>query len=178
SHRYETATPNTPRRVTKREHALQRRAVPATGRWSVRLERAGTAAGDPVAHLEPVARTQRLGDLLVGVSRVEDVPFEVATDGDLGQRDVGDLHQRVRRQLRLGDRVVLELELGSDLHQLRPVGTGPRAHAGDGTDSARLTILASVRTKAGSAFGISIRSSCSPSSAAFACASTSRSQRI
>src|SRR5207248_11797806 len=48
----------------------------------------------------------------------------------------------------------------SDLHQLRPVGTGPRAHAGDGTDSARLTIPASVRTKAGSAFGISIRSSC------------------
>src|SRR5581483_6390524 len=43
---------------------------------------------------------------------------------------------------------------------------------------ALVTMAASVRTNAGSAFGISIRSSRIPSAAAFSCASTSRSQRI
>src|SRR4029079_9367707 len=51
-------------------------------------------------------------------------------------------------------------------------------HAVDGTASVRRTIPASVRTKAGSSFGISIRSSLTPSSRASPAASTSRSQRI
>ena len=40
----------------------------------------------------------------------------------------GDLGQRVGRELGLGDRVVLELEIGRELHQLRPVGTRARTH--------------------------------------------------
>ena len=37
--------------------------------------------------------------------------------------------ERLVRQLRLGDRVVLELQVGRELEQLGPVGTRPRAHA-------------------------------------------------
>ena len=36
--------------------------------------------------------------------------------------------QRLGRELSLGDRVVLELEVGVELHQLRPVRAGARAH--------------------------------------------------
>ena len=39
-----------------------------------------------------------------------------------------DRRQHVDGQLRLGDRVVHELEIGSELHQIRPVGAGARAH--------------------------------------------------
>ena len=53
-----------------------------------------------------------------------------------------------------------------------------RSHALDATGSARRTIPANTRTKAGSSFGISIRSSRSPSSAAFSRASMSRSHLI
>ena len=38
------------------------------------------------------------------------------------------LHERLGRKLRLAQGVVLELELGRDLHQLRPVGAGAGAH--------------------------------------------------
>src|SRR5436305_7137709 len=54
-----------------------------------------------------------------------------------------------------------------------------RSHpADDGSGSRRRTSPASTRPKAGSAFGISIRSRRIPSSRAFSCASVSMSQRI
>src|SRR5439155_5585380 len=54
-----------------------------------------------------------------------------------------------------------------------------RSHpADDGSGSRRRTRPARTRTKAGSAFGISIRSRRMPSSRAFSCASVSMSQRI
>ena len=46
----------------------------------------------------------------------------------MSRDDALELHERVRRQLHLAERVVQELELGSDLHQRRPVGAGARAH--------------------------------------------------
>ena len=60
----------------------------------------------------------------VGVRRVEDVMVEVAADRDVAERDVRDDPQRLDGQLRLGDGVVLELELGRELHQIGPVGAG------------------------------------------------------
>ena len=53
-----------------------------------------------------------------------DVPFEIAAEGDLGERGVRHVHERVCRKPRLGDGVVLELKLRRDLHQLGPVWTG------------------------------------------------------
>ena len=67
---------------------------------------------------------QRVDDARVGVPREVDVPLEVAADLDLVEVDVGELHQRLRRELRLAHRVVLELEIGRDLHQFGPVGAG------------------------------------------------------
>ena len=58
----------------------------------------------------------------------EDVVLEIAADLDLAERDVRDLRKGVSRELRLGDRVVLELEIGCELHQLRPVGARASAH--------------------------------------------------
>ena len=64
---------------------------------------------------------QRGRDARVGVLAVEDVALEVAADRDRVLRDVADVDDRLARQLRLGERVVLELELGCELHQARPV---------------------------------------------------------
>src|SRR5205814_8112890 len=64
-----------------------------------------------------------------GVLRVEDVAVEVAADGHLVGAHLAEAHERVRRQLGLAQRVVLELQLRSELHQLGPVRAGPRAHA-------------------------------------------------
>ena len=89
---------------------------------------AGATGANPLAHFVPVARAERLGEALVRVCRVEHVVFEVAADRDVGERDVADLHERVGRELRLGDRVVLELELGCDLHQVGPVRARSAAH--------------------------------------------------
>ena len=44
--------------------------------------------------------------------------------------DVRDARERLRGKLRLGDRVVLELQVGVELHQLGPVGTRAGAHRG------------------------------------------------
>ena len=65
---------------------------------------------------------QRRDDLRVGVLGVVDVGFEVAADGDGGERDARDLDERTRRQLDLAQRAMPEVEIRSDLHQLRPIG--------------------------------------------------------
>src|SRR5437762_2163933 len=59
---------------------------------------------------------------------VENMPLEIAADGDVVQRDVLDLHQRLGREPRLGDRVVLELQIGRVLHERRPIRAGAGAH--------------------------------------------------
>src|SRR5204863_5642338 len=100
----------------------------AASQRSAGLESAGPTGGYPVAHLEPVTRAKGFRDARLRVRVPEDMPLEVAANRDVREGDLRDVHQRVRRQPRLGDRVVLELELGSDLHQLRPIGTRPRAH--------------------------------------------------
>ena len=82
---------------------------------------------------------QRLRDLGLGVRGVEDVPVEVAADRDRAQRDVRQVDERLRRQVRLRDGVVLELEIRRELHQERPVGTRPRAHPLDHRPSRRST---------------------------------------
>src|SRR6266511_1280334 len=88
-----------------------------------------TGAGRrPLGDLEPVRLAQCRSDLGIGVCRVEHVPVEVAADGDVVERDLRDLHQRLAREFRLRHRVVLELEVGRVLHQHRPVGAGPGAH--------------------------------------------------
>ena len=78
--------------------------------------------------VEPVCPPERLAHLWVGVRRVEDVVVEVATDLDLGEGDVLEPREGVGRQLRLGDGVVLELEVRVELHQRGPVGAGASAH--------------------------------------------------
>src|SRR5436305_5660145 len=132
----------------------------------------------PLAQVEPVRRAQRGGDLLVRVVRVEDMAVEVAADRDLVQVDALDDGERLGRQLRLGDRVVHELEVGRELHQRRPVRAGARAHAATWSETRARTRAASARMNAGSSFSDAIRSSSRSSSAALARASTSRSQRI
>ena len=52
----------------------------------------------------------------------------VAADLDLVERNVAHPRQRLGRELRFGDGVVLELEVGIELHELRPVGTRACAH--------------------------------------------------
>ena len=69
-----------------------------------------------------------VGHLGIRVADVEDVVLEVAADRDVAERDVGDARQHLDGQLRLGDGVVHELEVGSELHQVGPVGTCARAH--------------------------------------------------
>ena len=86
-----------------------------------RLARAGAALG-VLVHLVPVRPAERLGHLGIRVSVVEDVVLEVAADRDVAERDVRDRSQDVDGELRLGDGVVHELKIRSDLHQVRPVG--------------------------------------------------------
>src|SRR6266478_3541790 len=74
-------------------------------------ERGAWAARRPLGELIPVRGAEGFRDLGVGVRRVEDVSVEVAADRDRFELDVGDAHQRLARQLRLRDRVVLELEV-------------------------------------------------------------------
>ena len=71
---------------------------------------------------------ERCRDARVGVLAVEDVALEVAADRDRVLRDVADVDDRLARELRLGEGVVLELELGCELHQARPVRAGAGAH--------------------------------------------------
>ena len=59
-----------------------------------------------------MALPKRLCHALVRVRRVEDVLVQIGADRDVGERDILDEHQRIRRELCLGDGVVLELELG------------------------------------------------------------------
>src|SRR5262249_41913136 len=84
---------------------------------------AGTrGAFDPLAQVEPVRRAEPLGHLRIGVLGVEDVAVEVAADRD--GLEVGlDAGECVRGKLRLADGVVLELQLRSELHELRPIRT-------------------------------------------------------
>src|SRR5437868_12194129 len=74
--------------------------------------------------------------------RVVDVLVEV--DADLGQGEVepGESHLRLGRQLGLVRGVVLELEVGVDLHQLGPVGAAPHGH----TRTSSLVQRPSMRT--------------------------------
>src|SRR6187551_3395375 len=58
------------------------------------------------------------------------MPIEIATDRDLVQVQPRYTHERLGGELCVPDRVVLELEIGRDLHQLGPVGAGRVAHAG------------------------------------------------
>ena len=71
---------------------------------------------------------KRLGHVEIGVAGVEDVVLEVAADLDVAQRDVRDAREGLRGKLRLCDGVVLELEIGVELHQLGPVGARAGAH--------------------------------------------------
>jgi len=90
---------------------------------------AARPARRPLGELEPVRVAKGLGHLRLGVGGVEDVPLEVAADRDRAQRHVRQVHERLGREVRLRDRVVLELEIGGELHQERPVRAGARAHA-------------------------------------------------
>ena len=102
-------------------------AAVATTRQAAWLE----APGPEVAHsctsnqCVPVSAASHLG---VGVSAVEHVMVEVTAHLDLTERDVRDLREHVERQLGLGDRDVLELEIGRELHQLGPLRAGLVAH--------------------------------------------------
>jgi hypothetical protein len=49
------------------------------------------------------------------VARVEDVLIEVGADGHRLERYVAEVHERLGRKVRLGDGVVLEVKIGSDL---------------------------------------------------------------
>jgi len=69
-----------------------------------------------------VAGAVVFGAVGVGVPVVVDVMLEIAADRDIAERDVRDRRQHVDRQLRLGDGVVHELKVRSELHQVRPVG--------------------------------------------------------
>ena len=74
------------------------------------------------------------------------VVLDVAADGHLVVRHVPELHQRVAGQLELVDRVVLELEIGRDLHQLGPVGTRPVAHRSPFSIDQWMSILTTPRS--------------------------------
>src|ERR1700704_3893704 len=54
--------------------------------------------------------------------------LEVAAERNFVVVDPLDDHERIRGQLSLAQRVVLELQLGRELHQLRPVGARTGAH--------------------------------------------------
>ena len=69
-----------------------------------------------------------LGHVGIGMAGVEHVVLEVAADLDVAERDLRDARQRLRRELRLGHRVVLELQVGVELHQLGPVRARAGAH--------------------------------------------------
>ncbi len=71
---------------------------------------------------------ERLGDLRVGVLRVEDVMVEIGADRDGLERDVAQVNERVGREVSLRDREVLEVEVGHEVEQHRPVGTAAGAH--------------------------------------------------
>ena len=62
----------------------------------------------------------------IGVAGVEDVVLEVAADLDLVERDLLIRESVSAGKLRLGDRVVLELQVGIELHELGPVGARAR----------------------------------------------------
>src|SRR6266545_3321047 len=122
-----------PRAAAARAEAVRdrrRRQGPATmvgGRCRPRLEQrlalrgAARAGHGPLGQVEPVRALQGRDDPRVGVPRVEHVPVQVAADLDLVEVDAGNLHQRIDRNLGVPNRVVLELEIGCDLHQLGPV---------------------------------------------------------
>src|SRR5207302_5179659 len=89
----------------------------------------------------PVRLAERGGDLRLRVLCVVDVVLEVAADGDGAERHVRKVHERLARQVRLRDRVVLELEVRSELHQAWPVGTGTRAHRVGSSSAAPISSL-------------------------------------
>ena len=107
-----------PRAARPPPRRRRRRARPLLG--GRRPARAGRG---PLGELVPVRRPERLAHGRVGVLRVEDVVVEVAADRHVRRAtDVRDRAERLRREPRLGDRVVLELEVRRELEQLRPVG--------------------------------------------------------
>jgi hypothetical protein len=61
------------------------------------------------------------------VGRVENVLVEIRADGDGLERNIGEVDERVGWKSRLGDRVVLELEIRGDLEQRGPVWAAARA---------------------------------------------------
>jgi hypothetical protein len=71
---------------------------------------------------------QSFRDSWIGVGGVVDVVVEVRADGDGLERHVREVDQHLAGKARLGDCVVLEVELGGELQELRPVGTAASAH--------------------------------------------------
>lgn len=61
------------------------------------------------------------------MGRVEDMLVEIGADGDCLERNIWEVDERVGRKSRLGDRVVLELEIRGDLEQRGPVWAAARA---------------------------------------------------
>src|SRR2546430_721029 len=62
------------------------------------------------------------------VRRVVDVAVEVGADLGDAEVEPGEPHLRLRRELDLARGVVLELQVGVDLHQVGPVGTASDRH--------------------------------------------------
>src|SRR4051794_15452112 len=90
------------------------------------------ALPNPDVQVVPVGVPERFGDAWIRVRWVVDVVVEVGADGNGLERYVGEVDERLRRQARLRDRVVLEVELGRELQELGPVGAAAGAH-GAGT---------------------------------------------
>src|SRR6185312_6783006 len=83
-------------------------------------------------------------------------------EGDVAERpDVGAARVPPREEEILQRTALARVDAKAPCRMLD--GDLARSHAADGTPSSRRTIVASVRTNAASSFGISIRSSASPS---------------
>src|SRR6185312_4148523 len=135
----------------------------------------------PLAELVPVGVLESGGDPRVGVRAVVDVVLEVSAEGNRLAWKIRQVHEHLAGQVCLRDRVVLEVEVGGDLEQGRPLGAGACAHGTSiRVDSFKTcsTRTARARANSGASFRDSMRSSSRPSSAAFSLASTSMSQRI
>ena len=71
---------------------------------------------------------QRFGNARIRVIRIEDVMVEISADRYGLHRNVAKIHECFSRESRLSNRVVLEVQVGSDIQQGGPVRAASGTH--------------------------------------------------